>query len=208
MFIRMFQEDWQKDTTISYRVAYLLSRMFDTSVTNSLVAIIFLARVKIELSWFLVLALGNFILPMLFLIQSFRTKRIADLDLSSREERKVWVNFLALFWGGTFLIVWIFNLGVPRDMLMFQAWLALLGVINAIVTNFWKISGHTMVATGLSLWLAFLYNEWFLLLLPTFVPLVAWARYRTKKHTIAQLVAGAVSMLIATPLVWLLFGAP
>jgi membrane-associated phospholipid phosphatase len=84
----------------------------------------------------------------------------------------------------------------------------LLGVINAIVTNFWKISGHTMVATGLSLWLAFLYNEWFLLLLPTFVPLVSWARYRTKKHTIAQLVAGAVSMLIATPLVWLLFGAP
>lgn len=208
MFRRMLQEDWQKDTSRSYRLAYLLSRMFDTSVTNSLVAIIFLIRVKIELSWFLVLALGNLVLPMIFLIYSFRTKRIADLDLTSREERKVWVNFLGFFWGGTFLIVWLFDLGIPRDMLMFQAWLALLGVINAIVTNFWKISGHTMVATGLSLWLAFLYNEWFLLLLPTFVPLVSWARYRTKKHTIAQLVAGAVSMLIATPLVWFLFGVP
>lgn len=204
----MLREDWQKDTNRSYRLAYLLSRMFDTSVTNSLVAIIFLIRVQIQLSWFTVLALGNFVLPMIFLIQSFRTKRIADLDLTSREERKIWVNFLALFWGGTFLIVLIFDLGIPRDMLMFQAWLALLGIINAIVTNFWKISGHTMVATGLSLWLAFLYSEWFLLLLPTFVPLVAWARYYTKKHTIAQLVAGAVSMLIVTPLVWLLFGAP
>lgn len=207
MLLRMLQTEWQKDKRFSYKLAYILSRMFDTSVTVFLVAMVFVLKAEARLPWILVMGLGDLVLPIIFLVTSFRAGRIRDLDLTHRNERVVWFTIAAAFWVLTLLVVLIFDsINAPDIMKLFQIWLAVFGVLNAAITYAWKISGHAMVATALSLWLSFLWNPWFALLLITLLPLIAWARLRLNKHTPAQLVAGFLLMLLVTPAIWLLFG--
>lgn len=207
MILKMLQEEWQKEKQFSFKLAYVLSRMFDTSVTVFLVAMVFVFKAEPRLMWILVMAAGNLVLPIFFLVSSFRAGRIRDLDLTHRNERVVWFTIAAAFWVLTLLIILIFDaINAPEIMKVFQIWLAVFGVLNAAITYVWKISGHVMVATALSLWLSFLWNPWFALLLITLVPLIAWARLRLDKHTPAQLVVGFLLMLLVTPAIWRLFG--
>lgn len=210
MLKRMLRKEWEQHTGYSHKLAYILSRMFDTSVTVFLVAMTFVLKAEFLWGWIIVMAMGNFIIPILFLLNSFRTQRITDLDITSRQERVVWFSIAAGFWVLTLVAVFVIDpLGivvVPDVMKLFQIWLAIFGVFNAVITYFWKISGHVMVATAWSLWLAFLWNPWFILLLVTLVPIISWGRWRLNKHTPAQLVGGILLMLLITPLVWWLFG--
>jgi len=205
----MLKDDWVKETSPSYRVAYILSRMFDTSVTVFLVAMTFVFKAEAQLGWIVIMGLGNLVLPIVFLLNSFRTNRISDLDLTSREERVAWFSIAAGFWVLTLIVVLVIDplgINVPDIMKLFQVWLAIFGVLNAGITYFWKISGHAMVATAWSLWLSFLWNPWFALLLLILVPAVSWARLRLNKHTPTQIIAGILLMLIVTPVVWIIFG--
>lgn len=210
MLKKMLQDDLGKETSLSYKVAYVISRMFDTSVTVFLVAMTFAFKAEPEPGWIIIMGLGDFIFPVLFLLNSFRTNSISDLDLTKREERLVWFSIAAGFWVFTLIVVLVVDstgiINIPDIMILFQIWLAIFGTLNAGITYFWKISGHTMVATSLSLWLAFLWNPWFALGLITLVPLVSWARLRLNKHTPAQIVGGILLMLIVTPAVWFIFG--
>lgn len=97
-----------------------------------------------------------------------------------------------------------FLLLVPEILLM-QAWFALFGILNVSITYFWKISGHMMAATGLVMWLSLLWSPIFLLLLITFIPLVAWSRLSMRKHTLAQVMAGTCLMVMIVLAIWLLF---
>lgn len=207
---RMLKDEWSKEGTLSYQMAYLLSRVLDTPVTIGLIALTFGSKVDGAGGWVLTLLLGNFGLPLLFLFNSYRTKRITDLDITKREERFVWFSFAGLCWLGT--LVFTLNAGrvgifIPELILMFQIWLAVFGLLNATITFLWKISGHAMVMTSLTLWLAVLWNPWFILGLITAVPVLAWARFRLQKHTPAQLAAGTLLMLIVTSTIWYLFNS-
>lgn len=209
MLKKMLQEDLGKEKNFSYKTAYVLSRMFDTSVTVFLVAMIFVFKADAQSGWIILMGLGDFLLPILFLLNSFRTNSISDLDLTKREERVVWFSIAAGFWTITLLAVFVagsLGIYVPNIMKLFQIWLAIFGTLNAIITFFWKISGHTMVATSLSLWLGFLWNPWWTLGLITLVPIISWARLRLEKHTLAQIIAGILLMLVVTPAVWFYFG--
>jgi membrane-associated phospholipid phosphatase len=202
----MLQEDWNKEKNLSYRLAYIMSRLFDTTTTLFATSMTFVLKAEAQVAWILTMGLGD-ILPILFLLYSFRTNRIADLDLTSRQERTIWFSVAAAFWTLTLFVVLLVDaIHVPDIMKTFQIWLAIFGILNAGITYFWKISGHIMVATALSLWLSFLWDLRFLVLLVTFVPLLAWARLRLQKHTLSEITAAFFVMLIVTPLVWFVFG--
>jgi putative transposase len=200
----MLIDDWQKEPSTSYRLAYLLSRFFDTPIMALGIFLVFVFRVQVELEWLLILVIGNLVLPVGHLAYRYYLNRISDLDITHRHERISWYTGMALFWVGTLITIVLFFPSIPRLIMIYQFWLAVFGVLNAFVTYYWKISAHAMLSTGLTLWLFLLWNFWFLLLLFTFVPLICWARFRTKKHTVMQLVAGVFSMLILIPLIWLL----
>ena len=94
----------------------------------------------------------------------------------------------------------------PREILIFQTWLAILGSANAIITRFWKISGHMLAITSLALWLTLLVHPLFVLCFITLVPLIGWARLRKQKHTYLQLVGGFVlACLLIIPFIWMVY---
>ncbi len=188
---------------LTYKFAYLLSRLFDTPIMTFEIFLVFLFKDRVELNWLAVILLGDLILPMIYLVYSYSNKHISDLDITNRKEREVWYTVLATCWILTLVVG--FLLRFPIHMLVFQTWLTVFGVLDTVITFFWKISGHAMLSTSLVLWLSFLWNPFYIIFLVIFVPLICWARLRTGKHTIPQLVVGTLLMLVVTPIIRFLF---
>jgi hypothetical protein len=76
-----------------------------------------------------------------------------------------------------------------------------LAIVMFSISNFWKISMHMAGMGGFSTALVFVFGApalWAFLSLP----LVAWARLHRRKHTIPQLIAGALAGALITVLVF------
>jgi len=60
-----------------------------------------------------------------------------------------------------------------------------------LITMYWKISGHGAAIASLTVFICGLYGS---LAAPVLlaIPLVAWARVRLHRHTLAQTVAGSL----------------
>ena len=128
-------------------------------------------------------------IPLAYILIGMRKGWVSDLELSRREERPRFIavsvssDLLALgvlWWGAAPPLVWAL-----------AAVYAALGVTMFTISNFWKISLHMVTVGGFATLLIFVFGPvaWWTLLS---WPLVAWARLRRKKHTPAQLVAGAL----------------
>lgn len=139
-------------------------------------------------------------LPMLYVLVGIRKDWVSDLELSRREDRPRFIlvsvssDILALVllrWGGAPRLVWALALVY-----------AALGVTMFTISNFWKISLHMVSVSGFATLLVYAFGRWAAVMYLA-LPLVAWARLYRKKHTPAQLVAGALAGLGIT---WAVLG--
>jgi len=126
------------------------------------------------------------ILPILLIYFFLRkTGKISDWEISKREERHQ-LNAYALS-VGLILIFFLRNWFSPQ---LFNVILLIfiLFFIYALITLFWKISGHVLSITLAVCLLLGIFNfNWLITLL---IPLVAWSRVYLKRHTLNQVGAG------------------
>lgn len=151
-------------------------------------------------------ALGLMTLPPLaFLVWMVKTGRAASLFVVKQEER------LALFLFGiactvaTFAALWaILETARPFVCAVGLCVLAAAAILSLLNLR-WKVSIHSTAISGFVAILAFAETSaggptslilWIVLL----VPLVMWARVRTRSHSVAEVVAGA-GLGAAVPLV-------
>lgn len=134
-------------------------------------------------------------LPMLYILVGMRKGWVSDLELSRREDRPRFIlvsvssDILALvllLWGGAPRLVWALALVY-----------ATLGITMFTISNFWKISLHMVSVSGFATLLVYAFGPGAAVMYLA-LPLVAWARLYRKKHTPAQLVAGALAGLAIT----------
>jgi len=99
--------------------------------------------------------------------------------------------------GGDWYYTEIYLGGAPKTLLVFGT----MGVIQVgfllLVTLRWKISGHGAAIGSLAVFLWSLYGAAAAPALLA-IPLVAWARVRIQRHTIAQTVAGSLAGMCIT----------
>ncbi|HEX8931993.1 MAG TPA: hypothetical protein VF810_02455 [Patescibacteria group bacterium] len=124
-----------------------------------------------------------------------RKKIFTDLDVSRREQRPIIfligilftaVYILSLFFLHAPFILYVLAVGVILGV-------SIVGLINRRV----KASVHVAAVTALILPVAFSFGHYYLLLL-LLIPLIAWARLKTKRHTLTEiLVGGAVGGLLS-----------
>lgn len=120
-------------------------------------------------------------LPFLLFLFAWKMRVIKTWDVRDRRERPK--------------ILWIL-LGIETvasvilgTSLAIPVLIAILGF--TLITQYWKISGHTMTATLTTGYIVMKFGfEWWPILFV--VPLVAWARIVTKNHTLLQVLAGAL----------------
>ena len=137
-------------------------------------------------------------LPLAYLLVGRRRGWVSDLELSDRRERP---RFIAVSLGSDLLALAVLWLGgAPRLVWAFALIYACLGVTMLAISSFWKISLHMVGVAGFATVLVYAFGPaWalgYLALLP-----VAWARLERRKHTVPQLVAGAVAGTAITALV-------
>ncbi len=124
---------------------------------------------------------------------------MGDLELTQREQRPY---FILISLGSDLLalgLLWIAD-GPPLLGVLILTYLCLAIVILS-TSIFWKISMHMAGVGGFSTALVFVFGApalWAFLSLP----LVAWARWHRRKHTPAQLVAGAAVGILITSFVF------
>lgn len=130
----------------------------------------------------------HIVVPGVYLFWAMKTGKIADLDITKREQRFGILTVLLLsYFSSLFIIQRIGN-----DLLfhIFAIILAYISVVY-IITFFWKISLH-MGVNVLSVILVNYFYGWNMPWLYLAIPLIFWSRYTLRKHTPLQLVIGAL----------------
>jgi membrane-associated phospholipid phosphatase len=159
------------------RLATIISRLFDPFIMLAVMIAILLSNTAVFIPAFV----GMVIVPFLLFVIALKLKFVSDWDLRDRRERPK--------------IVWPLVVIETVCVMIFHLWFLvpiLVSIIGfAVITHFWKISGHAMaaaLATGIVV-VTYGWAWWPVLLI---VPLVGWSRVIRKNHSILQVVAGAV----------------
>lgn len=170
--------------------AAIVSRVLEPISVLLIVLVILLFRLQLSLSsMLLTIAVFIFVMiaPSVFVVLvALKKKTLSNWDMSVREERirLVPIIFFFLFLGTVML--WLLGVSQVMQFCMFM----LLAFAGFVIITFWfKISGHMIVATAcmtcLSVWYPG-YAAFFIGLLP----LLGWSRVVLKRHTVMQVVTG------------------
>jgi hypothetical protein len=134
----------------------------------------------------LVLVVG---VPYLILYRALRKGTASDRQVVQRSQRPVLMASAAT--AVTIALVVLYVVSAPKPLV----WLILAMICGlvamALTTLVWKASMHLAVAVGAVAVLA-IENNVAGLVAALFLPLLAWARWRDGRHSMAQLVGGAV----------------
>lgn len=178
-----------------YPVPTLISRIFDPSVVLSFLT--FLGILKSDISHrgivVFIFLLPIFVgIPLVYFLWLLRTHQIHNIDVTNRKERvKPLFGLLGFLLIDIVVISFFDNPFLLNMFLLYFLWT--LGFLA--ITLYWKISGHSGIATLASLLLIRWYGIY---MWPVFfiVLLVSWARIVRRDHTLTQVVAGIIYSLI------------
>ena len=189
--------------TLASKLARWVSVFFDSSFLSLLIfpAIGWHVAGWAGMGWALLALLLLTGIPLAYILIGMRKGWVSDLELSHREERP---RFILVSLSSDLLALAVLWLGgAPRMIWTLALVYACLGVTMFTISNFWKISLHLVTVSGFSTLLVYVFGPgaWWTFLS---LPLVAWARLHRKKHTPAQLLAGAVlGAAITAGVLWL-----
>lgn len=127
--------------------------------------------------------------PIVYLLWLMRRGVVSDLDVKIRGER--WRPLLAAQLGMTIALVIFLLRGAPPLMIGLAGALLIYTSAAFFITLYWKISMHSAAAAALTA-LAVVQFGPHAIPLAFGIPLMAWARIRLRRHTLAQTIAGAL----------------
>nr|BBH94432.1 hypothetical protein KTA_26310 [Thermogemmatispora argillosa] len=127
--------------------------------------------------------------PLLYVVLSLRLGLVSDLDLTRRHER--WHPFLFCLLSYGLGLLFLLLLHAPRSLELILGLTLVVGLLLLVITLWWKISIHAAALAGAATVLTALYG---LIFLPSFLllVLVCWSRVVLGRHTLAQVVSGAL----------------
>lgn len=176
--------------------ASLISRLFDPFII--FFVILYLIALQggltgISLVSFLFTVLIAVVLPPVGLLYfAVKKKLITNWDISDRKQRvRAFIVFSILFVIDFLIIRTFHNAIITQVFTEFLIWF--IGFF--LITLFWKLSGHTGVATLFIGLIMYWYGIQFWPLI-MIIPLIAWSRVVLKRHTIAQVAGGVVYSII------------
>ncbi|MGD0173478.1 MAG: hypothetical protein ABSC61_03445 [Anaerolineales bacterium] len=139
-------------------------------------------------------------IPLIYMILGRRIGGVSDFELSRRGERP---RFIAVSICSDLLaLVLLIFLGGPHLLRVMALTYLCLGIAMLMISSFWKISLHMAGFSGFATALTFVFGPAALIAFLG-LPVLAWARWHRRKHTVAQLIAGA---LVGGSITFLVFG--
>lgn len=138
-------------------------------------------------------------IPLAYLVIGRWRGWVTDMEMTQRSERPRFI--LISLSSDMIAILFLIAEHGPHLLLVIVLAYFCLAIAMLAISNFWKISLHMAGVGGFSIALLFVFG------LPSIwafssLPLVAWSRLHRHKHTMAQLVAGAMIGVLVTTLVF------
>jgi hypothetical protein len=144
----------------------------------------------LALTYALVYGVMICLLPILYIAWMVRRGKISDLHMKERRERII--PFLISVLCSTLAWAALRLMNAP-DILPLVAAVTLIQLsIMAVITLFWQISMHAMGITVAVVAMGVVFGVGAALVTSPLVPIVAAARLSLRRHTLAQVVAGAL----------------
>jgi len=187
------------------RLARWTSILFDSSVLSIPIFLAFgwIDAGTIGLGWAILILIIVTGIPLAYLVIGLRYGWVSDMEMTQRSERPRFI-LISLSSDVLALLVLLFLHG-PHLLSVIVLTYFCLAITMLTISRFWKISLHMAGVGGFSTALLFVFGIpmlWVFLSLP----LVAWARLHRRKHTLAQLVIGAIAGILVTILTFGLIG--
>jgi membrane-associated phospholipid phosphatase len=184
-------------------ISYIFDGSFISIPAYLIINIFMLERAKEVAVWTSICVLFGSIMPFVFVVFLYKKKLITDLHVPRREDRlkPLLVSNVSYLLG--YFVFFILKAPVYLKALFFTSFLTT--VLLTIITSFWKISFHTSWITFTSITYYVFFGKWMLFIF-LFVPLVAWARVKIKRHTVSQVIAGSLITFITAAFGYSFFG--
>jgi hypothetical protein len=137
---------------------------------------------------------------VLFIISGVLLGFFTNFDVSKREQRPL--LFLVTGFMSFCYLLFLIVFNGPR--ILFVGFFAvLLGLMSIIIVNKWiKASIHLATATAAFLLIGITYKGYYFLFL-LLIPLLAWARIKTREHLPVETVVGSLLGIVVTLIVYL-----
>lgn len=149
------------------------------------------------LNWtrvFLISLFFSFVMPLGFFLLLLKIKKISDWEMTKRKERYGF-NMIAFF--SIIICLLVFYFLNEKALVYFYIKLLLPVFLYFLITFFWKISGHMLINSIFIFLLYFYLQKPIVLILGILLLIiVGWSRIELKKHTLAQVIAGALLPLV------------
>jgi len=182
------------------RLARLISDILCPPVTAPIGLFLFVSSIREPLMWVwalisVALSIG---IPVAYVFWKVRSGEISDFHIPIRTQRfrpmLLSILCVLLSWA----ILWICK--APALLISLMGVSAAFAVLLLLITLRWKISGHSVAIASLAILVIHVMGQNFLPALLA-IPLVAWARVRIRRHTLAQTIAGAALGMLYISLV-------
>jgi membrane-associated phospholipid phosphatase len=155
------------------------------------------------LQWIVATSPFMIFIPLAFFAVVYRLGWVTDIDFTDRRQRPA---FLFVFIASLAIAsVIAFFLHVPLKFFVYLFSGLVMMIEIAIISLYWKISLHTAITTSVITAVVVLGGGRFL---PFYilVPFIGWARVVLKKHTVYQVIGGALLAFATTIIVFYSFG--
>jgi len=144
------------------------------------------------------------IVPTSYVYWLLRRGKIETFHIPNRENRKG--VYLVIIGSNILGVLVMIALNAPFLLLAFGIMGVMQSTLLFLVNIYWKISGHTTAISGLSVFIVAALG-WSMSPVLMIVPLVAWARIKTKSHSFWQTVAGVMTGSSFILLTWMLLSS-
>lgn len=201
----MNKEPQMKD--FSDFLAFGISAVFSPYITATVFIILITYSYSQSMSqflpWVITFLFFAVIVPGLYLLWLIETKKITDIHIADRKERK-WPFLVGGISASIGAMVLVF-MGAALPVVVIGVTYAVNALAVAFVTLFWKISIHTALFSAVAAITIIIFGTsyWWLYLL--LIPLV-WSRIHRGRHTILQALAGALLAFVLTAATFWAFG--
>lgn len=142
-------------------------------------------------------------IPGGYILWKLEKKEIADIHLSDHTERKI--PFMITAISATAGALVLFLIGAAKPVVVMMVAFAMNAITVALITLFWKVSIHTALYSSVITVLVILYGAKFAWLYLLLIPL-AWSRIYRHRHSLQQVIGGAIIAFVSTSLVFWIFG--
>ena len=174
----------------------LISIIFDFYILAPLIFLIFIINLHLKSITIIYASLYFFVSFIAFIIIKYlqRDKDSDFISINIEDGNRVATSFYFSAWL-LFIIIFLTIIGSSRVFLSFLEMFFVIMLLASIVSIFWRISYHSILSTSFTLILIYFYGYIGVLFVIALI-LVWYSRIYLRKHSIKQLIAGFLLVLV------------